>query len=110
MRQQIIHLHPEAPAKPDHGTRCNGCGVCCTATPCPLGLLAGSRPGDPCRLLRWQAAERRYACGAVDDPATAMPWLPKSLAALFRRLALRWIAAGKGCDARVEVEPASPSV
>ena len=37
---QVVHWHPEAPPKPPEGAPCNGCGLCCLAEPCPLGMLA----------------------------------------------------------------------
>jgi len=53
--------------------------------------------------LRWDGDGRLYRCGAVSDPAGvlgprwawAAPWL--------KRLASRWIAAGTGCDASLQV-------
>jgi len=41
--REVILIHPEAPAKPPLGAPCNGCGVCCLAEPCPVGVLV-SRP------------------------------------------------------------------
>lgn len=91
-----IILHAAAPPKPESGDSCNGCGVCCNYAPCPLsrGLL-GHRMGK-CSALTWQ--ENRYVCGLVVAPTGVARWLP-------RRLVLRWIAAGQGCDCNVEVEP-----
>lgn len=72
------------------GAPCNGCGLCCLAEPCPLGMLLSRRRRGACVALRWSEAEQRYRCGAV-----AHPWLG--------RLARRWIAAGAGCDADLQV-------
>jgi hypothetical protein len=84
-----IHLHAAAPDKPSVDAPCNGCGVCCALAPCPLSrFLLGHRDG-PCLALRW--AEARYVCGLVDARTGIARWLP-------RRLVLRWIAAGGGCD------------
>jgi hypothetical protein len=77
MHHAVIHLHPRAPAKPAEGAACNGCGVCCTWQPCPLGVLASRR---------------------LQDPATVWPGLPRLLHAPLAHLARRWIAAGAGCD------------
>lgn len=93
--QRVILLHPAAPAKPAPGAACNGCGVCCTAEPCPLGVWITRRRHGACAALRWHAGEQRYRCGAVDEPRRFLPWLP---AAWARRLALRWIASARGCD------------
>lgn len=90
MPHRLIHLHVQAPPKPPAGADCNGCGVCCAAGPCPLGLLQGRRWRGPCPLLRWDDAARRYRCGALDGP-------------LPRRWVARWIGAGRGCDCTLQV-------
>jgi hypothetical protein len=87
MRDTVIHLHPLAPAKPALGGACNGCGVCCLAQPCPIGMLISRRVSGACKALRWDDRLQRYRCGFVDG---SRPWV----AALARR----WIAAGRGCD------------
>jgi hypothetical protein len=46
-------------------------------------LLSRKRTGA-CVALRWNDADQRYRCGAVDGP-----W------GFFAR---RWISAGTGCD------------
>ena len=92
----VIHLQPDAPAKPALGAPCNGCGLCCAAEPCPLGMLLSRRRRGTCIALFWDAAETRYRCGVITDPRRHLPWLP---AAIARRLAHRWIAAARGCDA-----------
>jgi hypothetical protein len=90
MRHVVILLHPEAPPKPAEGAACNGCGVCCAAEPCPVGQILSRRRTGACVALRWAEGERRYRCGVVDDPGRHLSW--------GRRLALRWIAAARGCD------------
>ena len=94
-RHTIIYLHADAPRKPPEGASCNGCGVCCATAPCPLGMLLSRKRRGACRALRWSEGGARYTCGAVDAPQAWLPWLPKRL---VRRLALRWIAAARGCD------------
>jgi hypothetical protein len=95
MPHRTIHIHPLAPPKPAEGTACNGCGVCCAAAPCPLGMWVSRRRTGTCAALAWDGAQARYRCGVVAAPESWLPWLP---AALARRLALRWIAAAAGCD------------
>jgi hypothetical protein len=95
MRPVVILLHADAPRKPAEGQACNGCGVCCAAAPCPVGQILSRRRTGACVALHWAEGERRYRCGVVDDPARHLPWLPRRWG---RRLALRWIAAAKGCD------------
>ncbi|MBN9409664.1 MAG: hypothetical protein J0H69_10990 [Burkholderiales bacterium] len=105
MDGQVIHIHPEAPAKPAYGAPCNGCGVCCLAEPCPLGMVVSRRRHGACDALRWRAAEARYVCGMVADPAEVLGPRWRFAAPLLARLARRWISAGSGCDAAIEVPP-----
>ncbi len=101
----VVHVHPGAPAKPVTGAPCNGCGVCCLAEPCPMGILLSGRRRGPCVALRWDAPRQRYVCAMVTDPAAVLPggralsWMSP----LWSRLARRWIAAGRGCDAAFEL-------
>lgn len=104
MTHQIIHIHPEAPPKPALGAPCNGCGVCCLAEPCPLGMLISRRRHGACRALRWSEADVRYRCGAISDPAGVLGPRWAWAAGVFSRLARRWVAAGVGCDADWEAE------
>lgn len=105
-RRQIIYLHPAAPLKPAPGAPCNGCGVCCAMETCPLARLLLLQWRGPCRALQWRASSRRYVCGMMDNPAPLLPLLPRRLEPWLRAGARRWIAAGIGCDAHVEIEPA----
>ena len=101
-RHQIIYLQPEAPPKPAEGAPCNGCGLCCLAEPCPLGMVLSRKRRGACTALRWNETQRLYRCGALTEPAAVLPVRLRFLAGLLKRLALRWIAAGKGCDASLE--------
>lgn len=104
----VVWLHPEAPPKPVEGAPCNGCGLCCLAEPCPLGVLVSRRRRGACAALRWSDADQRYWCGMVADPAgvTGMthPWAVRAISALARR----WIASGIGCDARLDAQVLPP--
>ena len=112
---QVIHIEPLAPPKPALGAACNGCGVCCLAEPCPVGVLLSGRSTGACRALRWQPAAARYTCGAITAPTevvlVALPhrlaWLARPLASLLRWCAPRWIAAGTGCDSTLETSRTS---
>lgn len=104
MTPRFIRIHPEAPAKPALGLACNGCGVCCLAEPCPLGVLASRRTQGECAALEWQ--EDRYRCGLLRAPLAHLLGRrerhPGPLDAPLRALARRWIAAGQGCDADIQ--------
>ena len=100
---QRVHWQPQAPAKPALGQPCNGCGLCCLAEPCPLGIWASRRRSGPCAALCWDTGQGRYLCGVLADAtqaaATQGGWRRRLWLALVRR----WIAAGQGCDADLQV-------
>jgi len=102
-KEQIIHIHPQAPNKPPMGTPCNGCGVCCAAEPCPVSLALLWPHTAPCRALTWDQKANRYLCGMVSEPSHHLRWLPKKLDKVASRLFKRWIAADTLCDADVEI-------
>lgn len=102
----VIYVEPQAPSKPGLGAPCNGCGLCCLAEPCPLGVLVSRKRSGACVALRWSAAGPLYRCGLVSNPAAVLGPRWRWAAPLVRRLALRWISAGSGCDASLEVAPA----
>ena len=96
-QHRSIPILAVAPAKPALGAACNGCGVCCLAEPCPLGMLASAKLRGRCEALRWDAQATRYRCGLI-GPGTG--WRA--------RLARRWIAAGIGCDSPDSVSAPGP--
>ena len=65
MKDQIIHLHRSAPAKPAEGQPCNGCGVCCALETCPAARLRFLQKAGPCPALEWSVVETRYHCGLL---------------------------------------------
>ena len=113
--QQIVYIEPEAPAKPAEGAPCNGCGVCCLAQPCPLGVVLTRRRVGACVALQWDAAARVYRCGALVEPDAVLSrgwllrWTPVRALARWglRRWARRWIGLGVGCDCSLEALPPS---
>lgn len=102
MQTSVILLHPEAPAKPRTGGACNGCGVCCSWQPCPLGMLVSRRRHGACAALRWHSADAHYRCGMISDAPNLLPTGFRWLAPLVTRWARRWIAAGQGCDSDLQ--------
>jgi hypothetical protein len=96
---RVILLQPSAPTKPAEGAPCNGCGVCCAAEPCPLGMLLSRQRHGACKALAWDGTQARYLCGALANPEHWLPWLPRTWAMALVR---RWIASARGCDAGLE--------
>ncbi|WP_299146731.1 hypothetical protein [uncultured Comamonas sp.] len=91
--------HVNAPPKPPVGSPCNGCGLCCLAEPCPLGMLYSRRTTGPCVKLRWDDGAGRYVCGVLQDAERAVQRCSNGLTRGWRALVRRWIAASMGCDA-----------
>ncbi|MBC7918352.1 MAG: hypothetical protein H7Y28_11155 [Rhodoferax sp.] len=91
---------------------CNGCGVCCLAEPCPVGVLLSRKRHGACDALAWSDALQMYRCQAVEAPVQAVTHaLPHRLRALARplgwlleRMAKRWIAVGIGCDSSLQAQ------
>jgi hypothetical protein len=55
------------PAKPAMFNACNGCGICCIATPCPIALDVDPEMKAPCGFLEWE--DGRFWCGLVRRPS-----------------------------------------
>ena len=102
--QQVIRIHAEAPAKPSMGATCNGCGVCCASEPCPIGILVSRRRHGACEALLWDDAQHRYLCGMVTQPSRYIGAVPPWMQRLLSRVAIRMIAAGRGCDCDTTVD------
>jgi hypothetical protein len=110
---QVIHIHVQAATKPAMGAPCNGCGLCCLAEPCPLGVLLSRSRRGPCKALQWGEVDAQYRCGALGSVVSLQPgsgwaplrWVQAGLNRLRRRVVLRWIAAGAGCDCDLEPSP-----
>ena len=100
---QVIWLQPEAPLKPKAGQICNGCGVCCAASPCPVSRLFLFQWRGSCRALEWHAEASQYRCGMLLRPAHYVSILPTVLEPAFQRWVRRSIAADVACDSSVEV-------
>ena len=95
---RTIAIHADAPPKPAWGEPCNGCGVCCLAEPCPIGILVSARRCGACRALAWDDPAQRYVCGVLTGRRELLPAWLRPIAPWLQRRAPRWIAAGSGCD------------
>ena len=102
---QTIRIHPAAPAKPAWGQACNGCGVCCVAEPCPVGVLVSRRRSGSCAALLWSEPASRYACGLVSDPGRVLSVRWRWATRIISSLARRFVSTGSGCDSDAEVLP-----
>ena len=69
----VVWLQPSAPPKPAEGAPCNGCGLCCLAEPCPLGMLVSRRRTGACVALRWRAADGRQSPILLQIPLVTPP-------------------------------------
>ncbi|MDR1848891.1 MAG: hypothetical protein LBQ75_02515 [Zoogloeaceae bacterium] len=103
MQSYRIFLRPDAPQKPLAGEPCNGCGVCCLVEPCPVGVLLTLRLCGACSLLCWE--DGRYLCRALTRWQAQEGKSQNGYRRFFQALFRRWIAAGTGCDAHLQVEP-----
>lgn len=99
---QVIWLQALAPAKPAVGEPCNGCGVCCAASPCPVARVFLWRWRGACPALEWHDAVQQYRCGMLLHPAHYLSTLPRFAETWFAKRIRRWIAAGTACDSLVE--------
>ncbi|MEO8542472.1 MAG: hypothetical protein ABI434_02760 [Burkholderiaceae bacterium] len=110
--RRTIAIQPLAPAKPQWGAPCNGCGVCCLSEPCPVGMVVSRRRQGACAALHWDEAGKRYRCGAIEQPERVLRRvLPRPLrmfagllAPLLASVARRGIAVGTGCDCDLDLE------
>ncbi|CAG7857722.1 hypothetical protein MCAMS1_02654 [biofilm metagenome] len=102
--KQTIILHQQAPDKPDYAAKCNGCGVCCAAEPCPVAHLLLWQFRGACKAWQWQKDKRRYQCGMVVEPKKYLRFLPEALTSFISKWCAVRIALDIGCDSKVEFE------
>lgn len=105
----IVSSLPGGPAKPPHGAPCNSCGICCVHELCPLAVAIFHRQLDPkgrCPAVSFEGGRSR--CGLITAP---MQWAPTDTmlhgAQAMSEAASQLIAAGEGCDTRINDEPAN---
>lgn len=101
-------IHSVTLDKPVYGQPCNGCGICCIAKVCELGVTLGD--DQNCKALV-RGSEGGFYCGMVADPYRYMDEVDlstwKSIDALdggeagelaLKALHAEALGAGKGCD------------
>ncbi|WP_343039935.1 hypothetical protein [Tepidicella baoligensis] len=64
-------------------------------------MLLSRRRRGACRALRWSVEATRYECGVLSHPEETLGRLGRWR--FMRSWVMRWIAAGQGCDASLEV-------
>ena len=89
------------------GAPCNGLGLCCLSSPCPLRSLVSRRCTGPCAALYWEGAPQRYMCGLIAFLAEVTGWKARWLLHMVRRGPQRQNAAETGSDADLEAVPAA---
>lgn len=74
----------DGPRKPRTLAPCNGCGVCCVATPCAIALdyITAARPGETCPAIEWSGG--RAWCGLVRRPLHHSDVLAADVGAISR--------------------------
>jgi hypothetical protein len=50
------------PTKPEEGSPCNGCGLCCAVGTCAAARIAYPHASAPCPALVWSDAAARFTC------------------------------------------------
>ena len=100
---ELATVFPIKAIKPEFGSQCTGCGLCCLAEQCSLSVsIFGEHPR--CPALRDDGD--RYSCSLIVDPASVMPegpmkdvasssdWGWQALGEYFGEM----LGAGLGCD------------
>ena len=90
------------PPKPRFTEPCNGCGACCNAATCDVGVQFLNAPQQaPCPALEWDGT--KYRCGLITNPAHHMG-LPRfghkhdtELSEYLGKGFAILIASGQGC-------------
>jgi hypothetical protein len=105
-------IHSVTLEKPTMGQPCNGCGACCIAEVCDLGLELGDSVN--CKALI-HSTEGSFHCGMVADPyrfmseADLVTW--KAIDDIgqghqgedgLKKLHAELLGAGRGCDSEDE--------
>ncbi len=88
------------PTPPGYGMPCNGCGVCCERTVCPIGRALMDDPPAPCPALEFR--EGKSVCGLIVDPER---YVARAHMRRTNPTEVAWVVgtmngAGIGCDMR----------
>ena len=93
--------------KPPYGESCNGCGECCKASTCELGMAVFEQNDGPCPGL--EVEDGLYRCGLLLHPHryAGLQAEIHGEGALKAAAALL-IGTGIGCDCEMDGEPDNP--
>ena len=86
-------MKPTGPDKPPFGLPCNGCGYCCAAELCQIGIAIHGDIPAPCPSMEWE--DSRFRCGAIRLADSDIKY------GLLVRMAL---GIGLGCDSETDAE------
>lgn len=94
----------ESARRPPFGAPCNGCGYCCTTSPCAIARYhIGCGETGPCPALVADGGIHR--CGMILAPSRFMRLPPgSSVEAAFGELFARELGVGRGCCASDEAD------
>lgn len=88
--------------KPEIGSPCNGCGLCCKTQACSAGSYAlglvqnyGDRAAGPCPALEQDG--EGFSCGLLKRPKHYLPKNSRGVTVLRNALSIL-IGSGIGCD------------
>lgn len=86
-------------SKPDLGSPCNGCGMCCTVEPCKLAQDILKCFAGPCVAI--ETIGLKKVCGLVRRPAWHMfkEDRPESETGPLSVMFANALGVGRGCDA-----------
>ncbi len=78
--------------------KCDGCGDCCTAGPCPAAVaLLGIDFGQPCSALEYDARQARYWCGLMRRPHAYLLYTGTSESERLKKEISEMLNVGEGC-------------
>lgn len=84
-----------APPKPARGSACNGCGVCCAAEVCAIGMAVMPDAQTPCPAMEFEHG--RFWCGLVRNLPKYAP-MSNDVGRIVSETFSRMLGINMGCD------------